>query len=140
MGQNQNYQTKNKKRIWEFILTQKNTQFSANDVYRHFMISEKPISVPTIYRQLDKLTAEGHLQKYRTGESDTAFYYYTGEKEANYLQPLMKCTACGQTVPLKCHALEEMADHVRNQHHFYIELGNTTLYGKCAQCMAPRQK
>ena len=140
MSQNQNYQTKNKKRIWEFVLTQKDTQFSANDVYRHFMAGDKSISMPTIYRQLDKLTEQGSLQKYRTGESDTAFYYYVGEGEGDHLQPLMKCTACGQTIPLKCHAVERLADHVRTEHHFYIELGNTTLYGKCAQCMAPQHK
>lgn len=140
MGQNQNYQTKNKKRILEFVLAQKDTQFSANEVYQHFMVSNKPISIPTIYRQLDKLTEEGILQKYRTSESDTAFYYYVGEKAKDQPQTLMKCTACGQTVPLKCHTVEQMADHVWAQHHFHIDLENTTLYGKCAQCTALRQK
>lgn len=140
MNQNQNYQTKNKKRIWEFILAQKGIQFNANDVYRHFMASDHPISVPTIYRQLDKLTAEGQLKKYRTGESNTAFYYYVGKREEAHFQTLMKCTACGQTVPLKCHTVEQLTDHVRDQHHFYIELESTMLYGKCAQCMTSLHK
>lgn len=139
MEHKQGYQTKNRKLIWEYVNAQKDAQFSANDIYRFFMVNGNLISLPTIYRQLDKMTEEGLLLKYRTVESDTALYYYPGEKSNNY-QSFMKCTSCGQTFLLKCHTVEQMADHVWDQHHFQIELENTTLYGKCAQCMTLNHK
>ncbi len=140
MKPNHSYQTKNKKRIWEFAVSQKDAHFNANEVFRFFIMSGSPISMPTIYRQLDRMTAEGILQKYRTGESDMAFYFYVGEKRDSCERPLMKCTSCGKTFPLKCHTTEKMAEHIWDKHHFYVELETTMFYGKCARCMASRQE
>ena len=137
MKKSQSYQTKNKERILEYILARRDVSFNANDAYRHFINNDSPISLSTIYRQLDKMAEEGLLQKYRTSESDTAFYYYAGEKRDDRRQPLMKCTSCGQTFPLKCHTVEQMAYHIWDQHHFLIELDQTTLFGKCARCTGP---
>jgi len=128
------YQTKNKKLIWEFVNVQKDAHFSANDVYRYFIIKDSPISLPTIYRQLDKMTQEGLLQKYRTAESDTAFYYHVCEDAESHEESLMKCTSCGRTFPLQCHAAEELADHIGHDHHFFVRLGETVFYGQCEAC------
>ncbi|WP_250229265.1 Fur family transcriptional regulator [Anaeropeptidivorans aminofermentans] len=140
MKQSETYQTKNRKRIWEFISSQKGIHFTANDMYRYFIIHGSTISMPTIYRQLDKMTEAGLLHKYRTAESDTAFYYSREADGDSRELSHMKCTNCGKMFPLKCNVVEQMAEHVWNRHSFYIKLENTLLYSKCAQCRVPQQK
>ncbi len=134
MKQKQVYQTKKRQLIQEFVITQKNMNFTANDVYRHFIMGDNQISLPTIYRQLDKMTEEGLLEKYRTAESDTAFYAQTRDDSATAGQSHMKCTSCGKTFPLQCHEAAELAEHIGHDHHFFVKLNETVFYGRCEAC------
>ena len=134
MNHSSSYQTKNKKHILDFIMTQGSTHFSANDVYRHFVGCDLSISMPTIYRQLDKMVDDGILKKYRTAESESALYYHIGKPTEPLEQPLMKCTSCGKIIPLHCRAIQPLLEHIEDEHHFLVQMNETVLYGKCETC------
>jgi Fur family ferric uptake transcriptional regulator len=118
----------------EFVNARKDARFSANDAYCYFMMNGRPISLPTIYRHLDKMTKDGTLRKHRTAESDVAFYSHAGDDAAVNEQTRMKCTSCGRTFPLRCRAAEELARHIGHDHHFFIRLGETVFHGRCEAC------
>jgi Fur family ferric uptake transcriptional regulator len=128
------YQTKKKQIILEFAVTQKGTHFSANDVYRYFVQNNISISIPTVYRQLEKMTEEGLMQKCRTAQSDSALYYYIEKEEDRHEHSLMKCTGCGKTFPLQCHTADHLVEHISLAHHFFVNLDETVFYGQCEVC------
>lgn len=134
MKQKYGYQTKNQKRILDFVISQKDAHFSANDAYRYFVINGVAISMPTIYRQLDKMTADGFVQKYRTEVSETAYYYHLEGSVDSNEQSHMKCTSCGKIFSLECHSAEELAEHIGREHHFFVRLAETVFYGQCEVC------
>ena len=78
-GQKKQYRTKCKDLIIAYIESHSNERFSAADIADY--ISENGIStnITTIYRNLDKLTAEGKLIKTKNPGNDCCFYQYAGE-------------------------------------------------------------
>ena len=55
-------------------------QKAAEDVRTHFAEKNISIGIATIYRQLEKLVAEGKIQKYFIDEHSAACFEYAGEK------------------------------------------------------------
>ena len=126
--------TKNNQLLMDFVTTRNGMHFSANDVYKHFITSDISMSIPTIYRQLDKMTQDGIIHKYRTSETDAAMYFYLDDESGKNYDSHMKCTECGKIYPLQCHIAEEFAGHVEDEHHFVIHMDETVFYGKCENC------
>jgi Fur family ferric uptake transcriptional regulator len=80
------------------------------------------------------MTEEGLLQKCRTTQSNSAFYYYIEKEEDRHEHSLMKCTKCGKIFPLQCRIAEQLTEHIGQEHHFFVRLDETVFYGRCESC------
>ena len=52
----------------------------------------------------------------------------------------MKCENCGNMIPMACSHMEELYDHVLEEHSFQVNPHRTMFYGMCNECMERKNK
>ena len=65
------YKTKQQDLLFSYLKEMQGKHFTAEDVRTHFEEKKLSIGIATIYRQLEKLVAEGKIQKYSCTEPDS---------------------------------------------------------------------
>ena len=68
------YKTKSRSYIMEFFTAHKEQIVSAADIHHYLEENGKQVNLATIYRNLDKMTDEGILLKYKTAKDEHAVY------------------------------------------------------------------
>lgn len=87
----------------------------------------------TVWRCLERMAAEGRVQKYvHTGES--ACYQYIGGVAHCGEHFHLKCEKCGRLIHMECDTMGKLADHIAQGHNFRINPLKTVLYGICGEC------
>ena len=89
------------------------------------------VGLATVYRQLERLAAEGLVHKVLTDEG--ALYQRCPHQLAGGCF-LLRCESCGQITHLDCVHLEELARHIQEAHDFCIDPRQTVLTGRCRRC------
>lgn len=87
----------------------------------------------TIYRNLDKLSAEKMILKMEMPDGKSACYQYCDRAEDETHCHLL-CTSCGRVVELDCNYISELNTHISTEHRFKIDRAKTVLYGSCESC------
>ncbi len=129
------YKTKQQELLLSYLKKQGSVHFTAEDVRRHFASKEISIGIATIYRQLEKLVAEGKVQKYFIDEHSAACFQYVAESCPHDEEHFhLKCEKCGVLVHLECDELSEIKKHLEEEHGFSINPFRTVLYGLCEKC------
>ncbi len=100
------------------------------------VLQEQQVSKATVYRHLERLTAAGQVRRFTPAEGAAACYQYTGDHHDCHLHPHMVCERCGRLFHLDCSQMEQLSQHIREHHGFFIDYKNTILYGTCAACAA----
>lgn len=129
------YKTKQQDLLFSYLNQMKGKHFTAEDVRVHFIEKNISIGIATIYRQLEKLVAEGKIQKYFIDEHSAACFEYAGENcklEEKHFH--LKCEKCGKLIHLECDDLEQLSTHLKNEHGFTLNPYRTVLYGICGEC------
>ena len=125
------YQTKQGKALLEYFRRQGSRHLSVQEIAAG--LPEK-IGIATIYRQLDKLAAQGLVRKY-VGDGDPACYQYVGEDAKSCLQHFhLKCASCGALIHLECQEMTRLIEHITKEHGFRTDLTRSAFYGTCAEC------
>lgn len=140
MKRNRDYQTQGKRKVFDYAQRFGEPGFTAKDVFSHYRGTGDPVSYPTVYRQLDKLTENGVLKKHRDSDGDSSVYFYRGKQDGPDSQPLLKCVSCGKLLPLQCNVAKGLAQHVDQKHGFHIDMSETVFYGTCSSCAALNQQ
>ena len=52
----------------------------------------------------------------------------------------LKCENCGNMIPMACSHMEELYDHVLEEHSFQVNPHRTMFYGMCNECMERKNK
>ena len=129
------YKTKQQELLFSYLKEVQGKHFTAEDVRAHFAKKELSIGIATIYRQLEKLVAEGKIQKYFIDEHSAACFEYAGENCKTDEQHFhLKCEICGRLIHLECDELTELGKHLQNEHNFTLNPFRTVFYGICADC------
>ncbi len=128
------YNTKSKKNIIEFLEKNINTTVTVMDIKKYFDSINLKIDLTTIYRYLDKLVDENIVIKYTSGKGRNSNYQYLGDK-ANCIDHIhIQCIKCGQILHLDCEYMEDLSNHINLKHGFNIAYNKSILYGKCSKC------
>jgi Fur family ferric uptake transcriptional regulator len=91
------------------------------------------VSRATIYRCLDRLTAEGAVRKYTAEAGELACYQLcTDAACSNHFH--LKCRSCGKLIHLECGMMEDVQKHIAEDHRFVLDPCQTVLYGECEMC------
>ncbi len=134
MKRPENYNTKQREAIIDYIVSLNGEHVTAGQIMQHFAGQGFSIGLTTIYRHLDRLVESGTLRRYTLDGTSGACYQYDAEEEnPDYFH--LKCEECGALLHLKCGTLDGIRQHVFQDHAFEINAMKTVFYGKCAGCL-----
>lgn len=127
------YRTKYKDLILEYMKENQDHKIYVQDVYK--ALTEKGINVNlvTVYRNLDKLSQLGMIQKHILSQEDSACYQYTQNHSCNDHLHLI-CKKCGKIYHLDCSLMDTILSHLLEEHGFMLDCKDSTLVGLCKEC------
>lgn len=126
-----NYHSKNKDFIVDFFASHPDHAYSAKDIYAS-SLADRKMNLATVYRNLEKLSEEGILQKRMKTDGEEALYQYMGEHCHEHLH--MICSSCGKIIHLDCRFMGTLQEHLFEDHGFVLEAGDSVLRGICQEC------
>lgn len=128
------YKTKQKEVLIECLESNKDIHMTAADISEQLRNMGHPLGMSTVYRQLDKLVAQGIVRKYIIDETSSACYQYVSDG-ACCEHFHLKCNSCGRLIHTDCTLMKQIAQHMKESHGFEVDLGKTLLYGTCNDCL-----
>lgn len=132
------YNTKQKQTLIDFLKKNKNKHFSIKEISQY--VTENRIGKSTIYRLIDKMTAEGSIRRFRGNDGKSVLYQYIGDSDECNGHFHLKCTSCGLLIHLDCKHITYLNEHINEHHQFTIDIGKTILYGLCSKCKKGGEK
>lgn len=139
MEQAKGYKTKQRSRILEFLIENKERHVRVEEVTDWLREHGGSVGKSTVYRYLDKLVEQGEVRRYHLAEGMGACYQYGGGQEACHCHYHMKCTGCGRLFHVECEQLGGLTAHIEKDHDFVIDLSKTVFYGLCSSCQEKHQ-
>lgn len=127
------YKTRQSACILQLLEENKDKHLTAEEIYSLLKEAGQAVGQTTVYRQLDKLSGEGKVQKFSRGDQDGACYQFA---ETNHCHEHyhLKCTVCGKLYHAECNFLNELSAHIQKEHGFQMDCSKTVFYGVCAEC------
>ena len=128
------YTTTSRTKILEFLKNNCDRTVNVSDIQRYLTQTGHEVNITTIYRYLDKLSNDGTVMKYVSEKGNQAVYQYIdlGLHCVNHLH--LQCTNCGAILHLDCAFMNEIAEHILEDHGFIIQCKNSIIYGLCPKC------
>ena len=123
------YDTKAKSALSEFLRTNADRQFTAEELAQKMSESA---GKSTVYRLLSKMCDEGEIRRLpREGERGSYYQAIPDETCLGHLH--LKCSRCGELVHLE-DAESRRIGAIALENGFAIDTKLTMLYGLCAAC------
>jgi Fur family ferric uptake transcriptional regulator len=132
------YSTRQQQAVLQCLARRGRELISVNELAEELRAAGCPVGLATIYRQLERLEAAGHIHKVSTEEG--AFYQYCDHEDGNRACFLLRCERCGRILHLDCSHLRPLYEHLEQQHHFLIDPRQTMFTGLCDVCAAQRKQ
>lgn len=120
-------------KILEILESKRDQHLSAEDVYRHLMMSGEEIGLATVYRVLTQFQAAGIVERHNFEGNQAVFELNEGHHHDH-----MVCLACGAIEEFVDEVIEERQLSVARNHGFDLTDHALILYGRCRQCQAKR--
>lgn len=128
------YKTKQRDRILECLIKNKERHVTAEEILAALNTEKPLVGKTTIYRYLDKLVSQGTVRRYFIGGGKSACYQYMEQSGVCNKHFHLKCVECGRLFHLECDYMGEMESHIRDHHGFHVDHAKTVLYGQCGSC------
>lgn len=128
------YRTRQKDRILECLIKNKDRHVTADEILLELNGQKTQVGKTTVYRFLDKLVSRGDVRRYFIEEGKSACYQYIERDNSCVQHYHLKCTGCGQLFHLQCEYLKKVDSHIRDHHDFNVDHSKTVLYGRCGSC------
>ncbi|MGD8366366.1 MAG: transcriptional repressor [Desulfobacterales bacterium] len=104
------------------------THPSADEIYAMVRKRLPRISLGTVYRNLEILSALGKIQRLEAGG---ALRRFDGNPEAHYH---IRCTCCGKMVDAPCEILDNLEEKLNGADGFAVFGHSLEFLGLCPQC------
>ena len=142
MNSKPKYKTKQRDVLLNYLKARPGVHITAGDVCDFFKENGESIGQSTVYRRLETLVDEGVLSKYIIDANSPACFEYMGEETHADSEVCFhcKCEKCGKLIHMHCEELEEIQDHLFNEHGFRINPFRTVFYGICEECISKESK
>lgn len=122
------YNTKQKDLILD-IIKNKKTSFTIKDIYNDL---NKEVGLTTIYRFIEKLEKENLVTK-EINEDNITYYQYLEKCDHNN-HFYLKCEKCKNVIHIDCDCINELYDHINNEHKFKLNKEKIIINGICSKC------
>lgn len=133
-GQKAQYKTRQYNLIMAYFAALGEEHATIGKVEAYFQDAGQPIGKATIYRHLEKLAAQGIVQKYTLDGIAGACYQYQPGHTGCDAHFHLKCEQCGRLVHLDCEETQAFQQHVADTHGFHANYSKTVIYGLCKDC------
>ena len=128
------YKTKTSDLISQFVETRHEHGFTAGDLSEFLRSHGLEVNKTTVYRNLDKLAASGHLVKHKSPVSD-GYIYSTADEESHCCEHIhFRCRECGAVLHLSDSATADSLRAIAEHLGLEIDLSSSTLNGLCQKC------
>ena len=128
------YNTKSKQLIVEYLENNRESTVTAEDIAKYLESVGESVNITTVYRHLDRLTAEQKLMRYAKGGGKGASYRYVEADSECHDHLHLQCTRCGKILHMNCEYMNEIIEHISHEHAFDLKCGTSILYGMCSEC------
>ena len=128
------YHTRNKDLIMAFLRAHPDTRFCASDLHRAMSASGQSVNLTTVYRNLERLTENGTLLKFKSSRDDACVYQYSGEHSRCDEHLHIQCGRCGKMLHLEGPEMERFSEAVLQNFGFSLRCGESLLSGLCEKC------
>ena len=125
------YMTRQQQAVLKCIESCPGGRATAMDLMQMLRQEGQTVGLSTVYRQLEKLVAQGKVHKLLTEEG--ACYQYC-DKTVHRDCFLLQCEGCGAIFHMDCRHLGEPYGHLLESHGFAINPRRTMFYGLCGKC------
>ena len=125
------YMTRQQQAVLKCIESCPGGRATAMDRMQMLRREGQTVGLGTVYRQLEKLVAQGKVHKLLTEEG--ACYQYC-DKTVHRDCFLLQCEGCGAIFHMDCSHLGELYGHLLESHGFAINPRRTMFYGLCGKC------
>ncbi|MDY5577868.1 MAG: transcriptional repressor [Lachnospiraceae bacterium] len=128
------YRTRQRELIETYFQKQGERHVTAEDILTYLKEHDTPVSKATVYRCLEKMLELGIVRKYTVEEGMCACYQYIGEQKTCQEHYHFKCNKCGKLFHVSCSLMNQIQQHVLEEHDFVIDSSKTVFYGLCGNC------
>lgn len=126
------YTTGPKKIVLDFFREHSDRHFSVNEVSD--AVCKNGAGKSTVYRQISRLFEQGVLRRFETPDSPQFVYQYADIHDDCDHHYHLKCVKCGRLIHMECPHLNEVSEHIKEEHKFILGFGQSVLYGECTDC------
>lgn len=134
MPERQDYKTKARQYILDFLKTSKDGTVSAADITEHLKNMGAAVNQATVYRYLSRLSRENRVLKFTDAKTHKSVYRYVEEESGCDGHIHIKCVSCGRLMHLECDFMEDIKRHLSEEHGFELKCEGSILYGVCSEC------
>ncbi len=131
------YMTRGYFLVRDVLMKAKGAHLFADDIHEALRDRGEKVGRTTVYRQLDRLVNEGYARRTIGERGGNCYSYIEDGCEEHYH---MVCTLCGKLAHLSCDHVEELFHHIKSEHGFSIDPGQTVLYGRCSACLREEKR
>lgn len=118
----------------EYIARLDAVDFSAADVYSYMRKNGMPVHLATIYRNLEKLTEENRLIKFKPAGNGSYLYRKASKDGSRQEKLLIRCKKCGKVLYFDNDFVNRISAVIRRNCGFVLDCKGSSLCGFCKKC------
>lgn len=127
------YQTKQKAAVLECLHKSGGAHLTIPQIAAQLTAADCAVSIPTIYRYLDTLVAEGKVRKYvLDGNAGSCYQYNNGAEKEEVFH--FRCEKCGKLLHFQSEELRQLNAQMKQRKSQKIDLEQTVFLGICDTC------
>lgn len=134
MSERQNYNTRARKYILDFLKSKQDSTVSAADITAHLNDMGAAVNQATVYRYLNRLSRENRVLKFTDSKTKKSVYRFVGTDSGCDGHIHIKCVSCGRLMHLECDFMDDIKSHLAEEHGFELKCDGSILYGICEEC------
>jgi Fur family ferric uptake transcriptional regulator len=114
------------------LLAAESCCLSAQEIHERLRTRGTAVSVASVYRALDQLSALELLQRVDVGDGLARYERTHGDDHHHHVV----CDDCGKVEPFADESLERAISHASGRLGYAVEAHDVVLHGACADCRA----
>lgn len=128
------YKTKPRNLIIEYLKDNADTRFTARDILNAVKGKGDGLDRSTVYRNLERLSKEGKLVKYKEADVNATCYQYSEKHESCCEHMHAQCSVCGKIFHLDNKIFKSAAKKMMDEYGIEIDYGKSVIMCICDEC------
>lgn len=137
MNSKHTYRTTQKEQIRQYLHDHPGRHMTARQLCDALQATGGRISLPTVYRHLEKMVSEGTVARFTADESGSSCYAFVDGEQEHAPDCHCMCTNCGRLIHMPAAEITALQRQLAG-HAFALDPYRTVFYGLCSDCQTKR--